>query len=101
MFNGEPPYSILTRPILHSDSLSAINLGKNPVAHEHTKHIEIDIHVVHKRVQRNEIELGYIPEKENLSDIFTRPLNSVTFCKFLTMLGMTNILAEFEGGSEM
>ena len=56
------------------DNSSAINLSKNPVHHSRTKHIKIKHHFIRDHVQNGDIVLEYMPTKNQLADIFSKPL---------------------------
>jgi hypothetical protein len=62
------------------DNESAIKIAYNPVQHSRTKHIEIRHHFIRDHVARGDIELGYVSTKEQLADIFTKPLDEARFC---------------------
>ena len=55
------------------DNQSAINLAKNPVIHQRSKHIDIRYHFIRDEVQKGDINLFYVSTKENVADIFTKP----------------------------
>ncbi|KAK1681913.1 hypothetical protein QYE76_042761 [Lolium multiflorum] len=57
------------------DNESAIKIAYNPVQHSRTKHIEIRNHFIRDHVARGDIELIYVPTKDQLADIFTKPLD--------------------------
>ena len=61
------------------DNESAIKIGHNPVQHSRTKHIEIRYHFIRDHINRGDIELGYIPTKIQLADMFTKPLDEARF----------------------
>lgn len=42
--------------------------------HEQTKHIEINGHFVHKKIQQKRISTGHVKIKEQLGNIFTKTL---------------------------
>lgn len=42
--------------------------------HSNTKHIPIKYHFPHKQVAEQNIKLEYIDTKEQIDDIFTKPL---------------------------
>jgi len=62
------------------DNESAIKIAYNPVQHTKTKHIEIRHHFIRDHVARGDIELSYVCTKEQLADIFTKPLDEARFC---------------------
>ena len=59
---------------------SAIKIAYNPVQHSRTKHIEIRNHFIRDHVAWGDIELQYVPTKDQLADIFTKPLDEARFC---------------------
>lgn len=62
-----------------SDSTSATAIAANPVYHSKTKHFEIDIHFIKDKVIKEEIEINYVANRYQITDILTKPLS---YCKF-------------------
>jgi hypothetical protein len=50
-------------------------LADNPVEHSRTKHIAIRYHFLRDHQQQGDIEIAYINTKDQLADIFTKPLD--------------------------
>jgi hypothetical protein len=71
----------LTKVPLLCDNESAIRVADNPVEHSRTKHIAIRYHFLRDHQQKGDIEIAYINTKEQLADIFTKPLDEQTFNK--------------------
>jgi hypothetical protein len=71
----------LTKVPLLCDNESAIRMADNPVEHSRTKHIVIRYHFLRDHQQKGDIEIAYINTKEQLADIFTKPLDEQTFNK--------------------
>jgi hypothetical protein len=71
----------LTKVPLLCDNESAIRMADNPVEHSRTKHIAIRYHFLKDHQQKGDIEIAYINTKEQLADIFTKPLDEQTFTK--------------------
>jgi hypothetical protein len=65
----------LTKVPLLCDNESAIRMADNPVEHSRTKHIVIWYHFLRDHQQKGDIEIAYINTKDQLADIFTKPLN--------------------------
>jgi len=61
-------------PLLY-DSTSAISVAKNPVLHSKTKHIEVRFHFLHDHYEKGDIDLHHIDTQNQLTDIFTKPLD--------------------------
>jgi hypothetical protein len=83
----------LSKVPLLCDNESAIRMADNPVEHSRTKHIAIWYHFLRDHQQREDIEIAYISTKEQLADIFTKPLDEKTFTKLrneLNILGSRN-----------
>nr|GEY81217.1 ribonuclease H-like domain-containing protein [Tanacetum cinerariifolium] len=64
------PLSIAT--LVYCDNVSVVYLSANPVQHQRTKHIEIDIHFVCDMVQTGHIRVLYVPSRYQYAHIFTK-----------------------------
>ncbi|HEV7738550.1 MAG TPA: Ty1/Copia family ribonuclease HI [Chlamydiales bacterium] len=56
--------------------------------HTRVKHIDINYHFLRERVQSKEVSLSYVRSKENIADIFTKPLEKHQFIKLRDYLGV-------------
>ena len=65
--------------VIKCDNTSAINMSKNPIMHSKTKHIPIKYHYLWEHVSQKAIKLEYIDTKEQITDIFTKPLPKEAF----------------------
>nr|GEV86371.1 hypothetical protein [Tanacetum cinerariifolium] len=50
-----------TATLVYCDNVSAVYLFTNPVQHQHTKHIEIDIHFVQEYVASGQVRVLHVP----------------------------------------
>ena len=49
--------------IVYCDNVSAAYLSGNPIQHQRTKHIEMDIHFVRDRVAKGQVRVLYVPSR--------------------------------------
>ena len=73
---------------IRCDNTSAINLSKNPILHSRTKQIEIMYHFLRDHVQKGDCVLEFIETKNQLADIFTKPLPKECFFTIRRELGI-------------
>jgi hypothetical protein len=66
-----------------------VYLSTNPVQHQRTKHVEIDLHFVRDRVAIDEVQVLHIPTTSQFADIFTKGLPSSTFNEFRSSLNIS------------
>jgi bifunctional DNase/RNase len=59
---------------IYCDNTSDISISKNLVMHSKTKHIPIKYHLLWEQVTENNIRVEYVGTKEQVEDIFTKPL---------------------------
>ena len=76
--------------LIKCDNTSAINLSKNPIQYLRTKHIDIRHYFLRDHVQNGDISLEFVDAKNQLVDIFTKPLNEEIMNFIKHELGMIN-----------
>jgi bifunctional DNase/RNase len=62
---------------IYCDNTSAISISKNPVMHSKNKNIPIKYHFLREHVAEKNIRVEYVGTKEQVADIFTKPLPRV------------------------
>lgn len=83
------------------DNKSAIELTKNPVFHDRSKHIDIKYHFIREIVQNKEININYCKTEDQVVDIFTKPLKFELFVKLKKMLRMIKYEVRLANGFGM
>ena len=73
------------------DSKSAIELSKNPVYHERSKHIDTRYHFIRECVSDGIAEVEHVGTDKQLADIMTKPLGRVKFVEMRQELGVSQV----------
>jgi hypothetical protein len=68
--------------VVYCDNVSAVYLSSNPVQHQRTKHVEIDLHFVRERVALGEVRVLHVPTTSQYADVFTKGLPTSVFTEF-------------------
>jgi phage gp36-like protein len=71
------------------DNVSAVYLSTNPVQHQRTKHVEIDLHFVRDKVATGEIRVLQLPSTSQYADVFTKGLPTSIFIEFRSSLNVS------------
>ncbi|XP_021713913.1 uncharacterized protein LOC110682017 [Chenopodium quinoa] len=74
--------------IVYCDNVSAIYLSVNPVQHQRTKHVEMDIHFVREKVALGQVRVLHVPSRYQFADIFTKGLPRELFLEFRCSLSV-------------
>ncbi|GJY44528.1 ribonuclease H-like domain-containing protein [Tanacetum coccineum] len=86
-----------TATIVYCDNVSVVYLSTNPVQHQRTKHIEIDIHFVRDYVASGQVRVLHVPSRYQYADIFTKGLPSALFLEFRSSLNVRRSPVHTEG----
>jgi gluconate kinase len=73
--------------LAYCDNISAVYLSTNPVQ-QRTKHVEIDLHFVQKKVAIGQVRVLHVPTTSQFTDIFTKGLPSSVFNEFQSSLNI-------------
>lgn len=84
--------------VIYCDNISASYMSCNPVQHQRTKHIEIDLHFVRDRVALGEARVLHVPSSSQFADVFTKGLPSSVFRDFRSSLNVLPNGVPAEGG---
>ncbi|GKC67050.1 ribonuclease H-like domain-containing protein [Tanacetum coccineum] len=90
------PLSTVT--IVYYDNVSVVYLSSNPVQHQRTKHIEINIHFVRDLVTTGHIRVLHVPSHYQYVDIFTKGLPTALFDEFRDNLSVRSSPAQTAKG---
>ncbi|GKF64948.1 ribonuclease H-like domain-containing protein [Tanacetum coccineum] len=74
--------------LVYCDNVSVVYLSCNPVQHQCTKHIEIDIYFVRDLVAAGQVRVLHVPSCYQFADIFTKRLPSALFEEFCSSLSV-------------
>lgn len=81
------------------DNKSAIELAKNPVHHERSKHIDVRFHFIREHVKKGDVQMDHVATRDQAADIFTKALPTELFNHGKKLLGMMDRKEfEFKGG---
>ncbi|GKD36903.1 ribonuclease H-like domain-containing protein [Tanacetum coccineum] len=64
--------SLSSATLVYCDNVSAVYLSSNPVQHQRTKHIKIDIHFVRDLVATRQVRVLHVPFCYQYANIFTK-----------------------------
>jgi hypothetical protein len=64
---------------IYCDNTSTISISKNLVMHSKMKNIPIKYHFLQEQVAEKNIRVEYVGTKEQVADIFTKPLPREAF----------------------
>ena len=74
--------------LVYCDNVCAVYLSTNPVQHQRTKHVEIDLHFVRDRVAIGDVRVLHVSTTSQFADIFTKVLPSSTFLEIRSNLNV-------------
>jgi len=74
--------------MIRVDNKSTIELAKNSVNHERSKHIDVRFHFIREQVKEGNVELEHVESCAQVADMFTKPMPSFLFENDKMILGM-------------
>lgn len=82
---------ICSQPTLYCDNVRASYLATNPVINSRVKHVALDYYFVRDRVAAKSLNISIVSSKDQLADIFTKPLPSTLFHRLRSSLTIGNL----------
>ena len=76
---------------INIDNQSAVQLSKNPVFHNRSKHIDTRFHFIRECIEEGRVCVASIGTTEQLADIMTKALARERFCDLRARLGLVNL----------
>ncbi|GKC14122.1 ribonuclease H-like domain-containing protein [Tanacetum coccineum] len=79
---------LFTATLVYCDNVSSVYMFANPVQHQRTKQIEIDIHFIRDKVAAGHVRVLHVPLRFHYADIFTKGLPYPLFADFRSSLSV-------------
>eukprot|EP00253_Pinus_taeda_P026218 PITA_26218 len=76
------------------DNQSAIQLCKDPVEHQRSKHIELHMHLIRNIIHDHVLEVKYCSTDDQVADILTKALTAAKFTKLRFMVGVQEVVTK-------
>ena len=73
------------------DNKSAIALGKNPIFHDRSKHIDTRYHFIRESISKKKVQHKCVKSQDQVTDIFKKALKVDDFSRLRARLGVTKI----------
>ncbi|GJW60422.1 ribonuclease H-like domain-containing protein [Tanacetum coccineum] len=88
---------LFTATLVYCDNVSTVYMSANPVQHQRTKHIEIDIYFIRDKVAAGYVRVLHVPSRFHYADIFTKGLLYPLFADFRSILSVYKSPAPIAG----
>jgi hypothetical protein len=75
---------------VYCNNISVMYLSTNHVQHQHTKHMEIDLHFVQLKVAIDQVRVLHAPTTSQFTNIFMKGLSNSVFNEFWSSLNICN-----------
>nr|GEU98385.1 ribonuclease H-like domain-containing protein [Tanacetum cinerariifolium] len=95
LYMHDPRDPHFTATLIYCDNVSAVYMSANPVQHQRTKHIEIDINFVRDFVASRQVRVLHVPSRFQYADVFTKGLPTSLF--IISSLNVRRSPAHTEG----
>jgi hypothetical protein len=79
---------LMKSTLVYCDNVSTVYLSTNPIQHQRTKHVEIDLHFMREHVAIGDVRILHAPTTSQFTDIFTKGLATSLFLEFWSSLNI-------------
>jgi hypothetical protein len=84
--------------LVYCDHISSVYMSSNPIQHQRTKHVEINIHFVREHVALGNVRVLHVPTTSQYANVFTKGLSSSVFTDFRSSLNVRSTDVSTAGG---
>ncbi|KAG8496230.1 hypothetical protein CXB51_009159 [Gossypium anomalum] len=78
-------------PVVWCDNSSTVLLAANPVLHAQVKHVELDLHFIWDKVLSVNLQVNYVPGRDQIADILNKPLTIGSFAQCRDKLNVISL----------
>ena len=99
-FLNDLDLNLIDGPVgIYCDNQAAISLINSGANNSKGRHIEIQYHYIHDIIQKEEIEVSYIPTSDMIADPMTKGIPIEKFVKHVDLMGLMNIFIDNGDGT--